>query len=55
VKTLDLLDATTARREAETRALVARATAHQAALALAFEAGKAPEEALVAELRGAQP
>jgi outer membrane protein len=42
-KTLDLLDATTARREAETRALVARADAQIAALRLAYQAGEPPE------------
>ncbi len=46
VKTLDLLDATTARREAETRELVARADAHTAALKLAVKAGRRPETVL---------
>ena len=46
VKTLDLLDVTTARREAETRELVARADAHTAALRLAVKAGRRPETAL---------
>jgi outer membrane protein TolC len=46
VKTLDLLDVTTARREAETRELVARAEAHTAALRLAVKAGRRPETAL---------
>ena len=46
VKTLDLLDVTTARREAETRELVARADAHTAALKLAVKAGRRPESAL---------
>jgi outer membrane protein TolC len=46
VKTIDLLDAATARREAETRELVARADAHAAALRLAVKAGKAPETAI---------
>ena len=46
VKTLDLLDVTTARREAETRELVARADAHTAALRLAVKAGRRPESAL---------
>ncbi len=46
VKTLDLLDATTSRREAETRELVARAEAHAAALSLAVKAGRRPETAL---------
>ncbi|MFH1177033.1 MAG: TolC family protein [Acidobacteriota bacterium] len=43
VKMLDLLDASTARREAETRELVARAEAHAASLRLAVRAGRAPE------------
>jgi outer membrane protein TolC len=55
VKTLDLLDATTARREAETREVVARADAHLAALKLVFEAGKAPEQALAGQRRGETP
>ncbi len=46
VKMLDLLDATTARREAETRELVARADAHAAALRLAVKAGRRPESVL---------
>ncbi len=46
VKTLDLLDAASARREAETRELVARADAHAAALKLAVKAGRRPESAL---------
>jgi outer membrane protein len=46
VKTLDLLDVTTARREAETRELVARADAHTAALKLAVTAGRRPESVL---------
>ena len=46
VKTIDLLDATTARREAETRELVARAEAHLAGLALAVKAGRRPESVL---------
>jgi outer membrane protein TolC len=46
VKTLDLLDVATARREAETRELVARADAHTAALRLAVKAGRRPETAL---------
>jgi outer membrane protein len=46
VKTLDLLDVTTARREAETRELVARADAHTAALRLAAKAGRRPESVL---------
>ena len=46
VKMLDLLDATTARREAETRELVARADAAAAVLRLAVESGRAPESVL---------
>lgn len=46
VKMLDLLDATTARREAETRELVARADAHAAALRLAVKSGRRPESVL---------
>lgn len=46
VKTIDLLDATTQRREAETRELMARAEAHLAGLALAVEAGRRPETVL---------
>jgi hypothetical protein len=46
-----VIDATTARREAETRELVARAQAHLAAFRLAFKAGKAPESALQGESR----
>ncbi len=46
VKMLDLLDAATARREAETRELVARADAQSAALRLAVKAGRAPETVL---------
>ena len=46
VKTLDLLDVATARREAETRELVARADAHTAALRLAVRAGRRPESVL---------
>jgi len=46
VKMLDLLDAATARREAETRELVARAEANTAVLRLALVAGRRPEEAL---------
>jgi outer membrane protein len=46
VQTIDVLDAATARREAETRELVARAEANLAALGLAFAAGRAPETAL---------
>lgn len=46
VKTLDLLDASTSRREAETRELVARAEAHAAAFRLAVRAGRRPESVL---------
>ena len=46
VKMLDLVDATTARREAETRELVARAEAHAATLRLAVKAGRRPESVL---------
>jgi outer membrane protein TolC len=46
VKTLDLVDATTALREAETRELVARADANLAVLRLAVAAGRPPESAL---------
>jgi outer membrane protein len=46
VKTLDVLDAATARREAETRELVARADANLAELRLAVAAGAPPESAL---------
>jgi outer membrane protein TolC len=45
-KMIDLLDATTARREAETRELVARADAHLASLQLAVKAGNQPESVL---------
>ncbi len=46
VKMIDVLDAATARREAETRELVSRADAHAAALRLAVKAGRAPETVL---------
>lgn len=46
VKTIDLLDAVTARREAEMRELVARAEAHLAAFHLAVKAGRVPESVL---------
>jgi len=46
VKMLDLVDATTSRREAETRELVARAEAHAAVLRLAVRAGRRPESVL---------
>lgn len=45
-KMTDLLDATTARREAQTRELVARADAHLAGLALAVSSGRRPESLL---------
>ncbi len=45
-RTLDVLDASTALREAETRELVARAQARLAAFRLALKAGKPPEAAL---------
>lgn len=43
VKMLDLIDASTARREAETRELVARTHSCTAALRLAVRSGRAPE------------
>lgn len=46
VKMIDLLDADTARREAETRELVARAEAHLALLRLAIKGGRNPESVL---------
>ena len=46
VKTLDVLDAETARRETEMRELVARADAHLALLELALKSGQGPESAL---------
>jgi outer membrane protein len=46
LKTLDVLDAATARREAETRELVARVDAHAALLRLGLAAGVAPESLL---------
>jgi outer membrane protein len=46
VKMLDLLDATSVRREAETRELVSRADAHAAALRLAVKSGRRPESVL---------
>jgi len=49
VKTLDLLDASSSRREAETRELVARAEAHAAAFRLAVRAGRRPESVLNGE------
>jgi outer membrane protein TolC len=58
VKTLDLLDAARARREAEMRELVARSEAWRARLALAVAAGRPPETALAAATQpaaGARP
>jgi outer membrane protein TolC len=55
VKTLDLLDAVTARRDAETRELVARADAHLAALRLAVQAGRAPESVLARPIPDPNP
>jgi outer membrane protein TolC len=46
VKMIDLLDASTARQEAETRQLVAAAEAHLATLELAVRAGRQPETVL---------
>jgi outer membrane protein len=46
VKMIDLLDAATARREAETRELVARADAAAAMLRLAVRSGQPPESVL---------
>ncbi|MEZ5331123.1 MAG: TolC family protein [Thermoanaerobaculia bacterium] len=46
VRTIDVLDAATALREAETRELEARIDAWRAALRLATRAGRPPEEAL---------
>ncbi len=48
VKSTDLLDAATARREAEMRELVARADAWLAQMRLALAAGEAPESILAA-------
>ncbi len=53
-KTLDVLDAVTARREAETRELVARADAQIARLQLARSAGLAPETAFATTPGGSQ-
>jgi len=47
-KTIDLVDAVTARREAETRELVSRTEAHLAALRLAVAGGRSPESVLPA-------
>ncbi len=49
VKMIDLVDATTALQEAQTRELVARAEAHLMSLALAAKAGRRPEEMLPIE------
>ncbi len=49
VRSTDLLDAATARREAEMRELVARADAWLAHLRLALAAGEAPESILAAQ------
>ena len=46
VKTIDVLDAATASREAQTRELVARAEAQLSLLRLAVKAGRAPESVL---------
>ncbi len=46
VKMIELVDTTTARREAQTRKIVARAEAHLASLSLAVKAGRQPEEVL---------
>jgi outer membrane protein TolC len=46
VKTIDVLDAATASREAQTRELVARAEAQLAVLRLAVKSGRAPESVL---------
>ena len=48
VKIIDLLDASTARLEAETRELMARADAHVADLRLALRSGQVPESVLTA-------
>jgi outer membrane protein TolC len=51
VRTVDLLDATTARTEAEARETVARAEAHLGSLRLALAAGIPPEEILATSER----
>lgn len=48
VRMIDLVDATAARQEAETRELVARSDAHLATLALAVKSGQQPEAMLTA-------
>ncbi len=45
-KTIDVLDAATARREAEMRELMARAAANRLSLRLAVAAGRRPEDAV---------
>jgi outer membrane protein TolC len=52
VQMIDLLDASTARREAEMRELVARAEAHLASLRLAVRAGRKPESVLAPSRAG---
>lgn len=54
-KTLDVLDAATARRETQPRELVARTEAHLAALRLALAAGRAPESMLKQQPEGGKP
>lgn len=54
VKTVDLLDATTSRREAEGRELTARSDAYRSRLRLALAAGQAPEAGLASLLQGLQ-
>ncbi len=54
-KTLDVLDAVTARREAEAREFVARAEAHLASLRLAVVAGRRPESGTSAAFDGVGP
>lgn len=53
-KTLDVLDAATAAREAEARELASRAEAHLATAALALAAGRRPESLLISENRPAE-
>ena len=48
VKMIDLVDVSNARREAETRELVARSDAELALLELATYSGRSPESALAA-------
>ncbi len=54
-KTLDVLDALTARREAETRELVARGESHLALLGLAVASGRRPETVLASVFEAATP